>query len=90
MSQIDGTFENDDVRKDMTSTSKSERDTAAKQNDPASIAEVAEEEGVDEDQVDVLPGTGGPDDYGDTEVNPDELNLSGDSIPGHPKPGSGD
>lgn len=90
MSQIDGTFENDDVRKDMTSTSKSERDTAAKQDGMESIDEVATEEGVDEDQIEVLPGTGGPDDNGDIEVDPDDLNLSGDSIPGHPKPDAGD
>lgn len=39
------------------------------------------------DDVKTLPGTGGPDDGGDIEVDPSELNLSGDSIPGHPKPG---
>jgi hypothetical protein len=32
---------------------------------------------VDPDDVKVLPGTGGPDDVGDIEVDPDELNLSG-------------
>jgi hypothetical protein len=43
--------------------------------------------GTDVDAVKVLPGTGGPDDEGDIEVDESELNLSGDSIPGHPKPG---
>jgi hypothetical protein len=42
---------------------------------------------TDTDAVMTLPGTGGPDDGGDIEVDPSELNLSGDSIPGHPKPG---
>jgi hypothetical protein len=32
---------------------------------------------VDPDDVKVLPGTGGPDDVGDVEVDPDELNMSG-------------
>lgn len=66
----------------------SERDTVAKQSTP-----VADSEAVDDDteaQVKVLPGTGGPDDIGDVEVDPEELNLSGDSIPGHPKPGEAD
>ncbi|RPE74292.1 MULTISPECIES: hypothetical protein [unclassified Frondihabitans] len=42
---------------------------------------------TDVDAVKALPGTGGPDDGGDIEVDESELNLSGDSIPGHPKPG---
>ncbi|AMM18955.1 hypothetical protein AX769_00890 [Frondihabitans sp. PAMC 28766] len=42
---------------------------------------------TDLDDIKALPGTGGPDDGGDIEVDPSELNLSGDSIPGHPKPG---
>lgn len=53
---------------------------------------VADSPAVDDDTdteaIVALPGTGGPDDGGDIEVNPDDLNLSGDSIPGHPKPGS--
>lgn len=88
MSQIDGAFESDDVRKDMTSTAKSERDIEAKQDSAATDSATAHDSDVDESQVEVLPGTGGPDDVGDIEVDPGELNLSGDSIPGHPKPGS--
>lgn len=42
---------------------------------------------TDAEDVKILPGTGGPDDGGDIEVDESELNLSGDSIPGHPKPG---
>lgn len=33
--------------------------------------------GPDPRDVNVLPGTGGPDDVGDVEVDPDELNMSG-------------
>ena len=32
---------------------------------------------VDPGDIKVLPGTGGPDDVGDVEVDPDELNMSG-------------
>ena len=32
---------------------------------------------ADADDVRVLPGTGGPDDVGDVDVDPDELNMSG-------------
>lgn len=45
---------------------------------------------TDLDAVQALPGEGGPDDGGDIEVDPDDLNLSGESIPGHPKPGEPD
>jgi hypothetical protein len=50
----------------------------------------AVDEDTDLDAVQALPGEGGPDDGGDIEVDPDDLNLSGDSIPGHPKPGEPD
>ncbi len=32
---------------------------------------------IDDDDVNLLPGTGGPDDVGDVEVDPDEIDLSG-------------
>ena len=65
----------------------SERDDEALQDEA-----VTDSAGVDSDmdaeEILVLPGTGGPDDVGEIEVDPSELNLSGDSIPGHPKPAS--
>lgn len=66
----------------------SEQDTEAKQNEPVTSSRTVREPEVDPDDVQVLPGTGGPDDVGEVDVDEDELNLSGDSIPGHPKPGS--
>ncbi|MFP7761285.1 hypothetical protein [Marisediminicola sp. LYQ134] len=74
------------VDDETTTSPASERDIQAKQNDQSTTA--TDDAEVDEDQIEVLPGTGGPDDVGDIEVDPSELNLSGDSIPGHPKPGS--
>ena len=58
---------------DRTSPS-SEAETAAKQADPIPDR-VAEE--VDESEIRAVPGTGGPDDAGDVDVDPDELNLPG-------------
>ena len=68
----------------------SEQDTEAKQDDPVSSSRTVADPDVDEDDVQVLPGTGGPDDVGEVAVDEEELNLSGDSIPGHPKPGTSD
>lgn len=67
---------------------RSEADTEVMQNTSVLSSETARDPEVDDSQIEVLPGTGGPDDVGDVEVDPAELNLSGDSIPGHPKPGS--
>ncbi|MBT1634387.1 MULTISPECIES: hypothetical protein [Clavibacter] len=80
-----------DTRQDKDFTSPSEDDTQVKQSE-----QIVESEGVSDDvpaaadDVQVLPGSGGPDDVGEIDVDPDELNLSGDSIPGHPKPEAGE
>lgn len=85
----DGLSERESLAKDTGNSPESERETAAKQNDPVEASETVQDDGVDDSQVQVLPGTGGPDDVGDIEVDPAELNLSGESIPGHPKPSTG-
>jgi hypothetical protein len=56
------------------------------QSTPVSDSPAVDDD-IDEDAVQTLPGTGGPDDVGTVEVDPADLNMSGDSIPGHPKPG---
>ncbi|WP_150308552.1 hypothetical protein [Planctomonas psychrotolerans] len=66
----------------------SERDTEGKQDEPRT-SETLDDPEVESEDVQVLPGTGGPDDVGEVEVDPSELNMSGDSIPGHPKPEAG-
>jgi hypothetical protein len=50
----------------------SEAETAAKQADPLPDRVAAD---VDASEVRAVPGTGGPDDAGDVDVDPDELNL---------------
>jgi hypothetical protein len=52
----------------------SEAETAAKQADP--IPERVADE-VDESEIRAVPGTGGPDDAGDVDVDPGDLNLPG-------------
>ena len=65
-------------------------ETTAEMQRSATEDSPAVDSDTDLDAVQALPGEGGPDDGGDIEVDPDDLNLSGDSIPGHPKPGEAD
>jgi hypothetical protein len=62
------------VRKDMSYSPASETETERKQEDP--IPEALDDD-IDTDKIRVAPGTGGPDDVGDVEVDPEDLNLSG-------------
>ncbi|RZS68738.1 hypothetical protein EV187_1174 [Agromyces ramosus] len=58
------------ARKDVSYSPGSEDETAAKQRDPLP-------DGLDEDidasRVRAVPGTGGPDDAGDVDLDPDEV-----------------
>jgi hypothetical protein len=64
--------ESDLVRKDMSYSPASEDETRRKQEDPlpATI-----DDDIDTDQILAVPGTGGPDDTGDIEVDPADLNM---------------
>ncbi|MCR2825292.1 hypothetical protein [Microbacterium sp. zg.Y909] len=66
----------DAVRKDMTYSPASETETQQKQDDPLPSAL---DDDIDADAINVAPGTGGPDDVGDVEVDPADLNLPGRS-----------
>ena len=82
-----GLSDRDQTALDRVNSPQSEDETEVLQNEA-----ISDSDGIDHDtnrsDIEVLPGTGGPDDVGDIEVDPSELNLSGDSIPGHPKPAS--
>ena len=55
-----------------------EKDIAAKQRTPVDESEaIRQDDEVDADAVKVLPGTGGPDDVGDVEVEPEDYNRDG-------------
>ena len=76
-----------DLKKDTSYGPSSERDDEALQNERVTDSAAVDSD-MDSSEILVLPGSGGPDDVGDIEVDPSEFNLSGDSIPGHPKPAS--
>lgn len=60
------------IRKDVSYSPGSDAETAAKQADPIPDEVAAD---VDTDDVRAVPGTGGPDDVGDVDVDADDLNL---------------
>ena len=68
--------ENEQLEKDMAYTPGSESETQERQESPASSRATDDPE-IDEGDVNLLPGTGGPDDVGDIEVDPEDLNLPG-------------
>jgi len=76
MANLETSHENEIVSKDTTNTPSSDKDTHALQTD--AVGDSAAVDGdVDESDITVLPGTGGPDDVGDIEVDPKDLNMSG-------------
>lgn len=64
------------TRKDMSYSPASETETAAKQHEGERPE--PRDPDIDPDDVNVLPGTGGPDDSGDVEVDPADTNLPQD------------
>jgi hypothetical protein len=69
-----GLSEQDAVRKDRAYSPASETETERKQDERVSPNVAGD---VDTDAVQVAPGTGGPDDAGQVDVDPEELNLPG-------------
>lgn len=75
MADLETSHENTTVRKDTTNTPSSDKDTHALQTDAVADSAAVDHD-VDESDITVLPGTGGPDDVGDVEVDPKDLNMS--------------
>ena len=69
-----GIQESDAVRKDMSYSPASETETEQKQADP--LPDTVDDD-IDPDDVRAVPGTGGPDDVGDVDVDPADLNMPG-------------
>jgi hypothetical protein len=63
---------NDELHKDTNYSPASDTDTDRLQDQESPALQDPE---IDETAVTALPGTGGPDDEGDVDVDPDELNL---------------
>ncbi|MDF2491598.1 MAG: hypothetical protein K0R60_1673 [Microbacterium sp.] len=70
-----GLSEEDAVRKDRSYSPASETETHKKQTEGSPAA--ANDPDIDDDDVKVAPGTGGPDDVGEIEVDPADLNMPG-------------
>jgi hypothetical protein len=66
--------EPDELAHDTAYSPGSETETARKQDERTGDAVDAD---IDESQVQVAPGTGGPDDVGEVTVDPEDINLSG-------------
>jgi hypothetical protein len=64
--------ESEQVRKDITYSPASETETQHKQDDP--LPETVDED-ISARDVRAVPGTGGPDDVGDVDVDAEDLNL---------------
>lgn len=64
------------VRKDVSYSPGSGRETEQRQRSPRHSAATRD---VDQDAVETLPGTGGPDDTGAVDVSDEELNLPRDT-----------
>ena len=62
------------VEKDTNESPSSDATTEALQEDQDSSPALADPD-IESDDVTTLPGTGGPDDEGDVDVDPSELNL---------------
>ncbi|WP_231820830.1 hypothetical protein [Microbacterium resistens] len=71
--------EDEALRKDMSYSPGSETETAQKQRDP--LPGTVDPD-IPEEDVRAVPGTGGPDDTGDVDVDPDELDLPGAPVDG--------
>jgi hypothetical protein len=69
-----GLSEDEAVEKDRSYSPASENETEHKQDDP--LPETIDDD-IDEDDIRVVPGTGGPDDVGDVDVDPADLNMPG-------------
>jgi hypothetical protein len=54
-----------------------DRDITAKQSTSTLDSAAFDDPDVDSTKVEVLPGTGGPDDVGDIEIEPDDYNRTG-------------
>ena len=54
-----------------------ERDVEQKQSESVQSSEALNDPKVDDEAVQVLPGTGGPDDGGDIDIDPGEIHPEG-------------
>ena len=66
--------ERESLRKDTSYSPASETETRHKQDDP--LPDTIDHD-IDASAITVVPGTGGPDDTGDVDVDPEDLHIPG-------------
>jgi len=81
-----GTQENSGL-KDAAYSPASEREQEVRNEPGGQTSAATEDPEVDSDAVNLLPGTGGPDDQGDIDAADQEFSLNGKPFPGHPSSG---
>ncbi|WP_157535973.1 hypothetical protein [Microbacterium sp. Root166] len=74
-------MDTENLRKDTSYSPASETETQHKQRDP--LPDTIDDD-IDPADVNVAPGTGGPDDAGDVDVDPGDVNLPGRDAVTHP------
>jgi len=74
MSMKEHPSENDSVERDTVYSPSSNAETRERQEDPRESPATSDPD-INDENVKVLPGTGGPDDSGDVEVNPDDIDF---------------
>lgn len=72
MSMKEHPSENEDIERDTVYSPGSDRETEHRQTAPT---ESSATDDIDDESVTVLPGTGGPDDSGDVDVDPDDIDF---------------
>lgn len=72
--------EDEQTSKDLSYSPASETETAAKQADGEPVVRDPD---IASGMINVAPGTGGPDDSGDVDVDPDELHIPRDPHSAH-------
>lgn len=74
MSMKEHPSEDESIERDTTYSPASDTETRERQDSPAD-SRATEDPDIDDDDITVLPGTGGPDDAGDVEVDPDDIDF---------------
>ena len=74
MSTKEHPSEDEAIEPDAVHSPASESETESRR-ERSRTSEATEEAGADADDVTVLPGTGGPDDFGDIDVNPGDIDY---------------
>lgn len=74
MSMKEHPSEDESIERDTTYSPASDTETRERQEDPAE-SPATDDPDIDDEAVKLLPGTGGPDDSGDVDVDPADIDF---------------